>query len=459
MNLSVATPILMTSVFVTFGVVFAQESVLFKIDIERDGDALTSFDGTLVVNFVEAGALRTMRVPGVSGSLRDSIHLDHTQQEFAIARSEVFGNNQDIAKLSFFVLSSRYMPRIYPTFIRSNESELRAAILLESKALYRAKADGVRMPLASVEIRRTANLLDPVTHSELIKQLEEEARIEEELENRQAAVLNEPLSLLLPAYIYPPDPGALADRTNRLAQLNANDWATVEKDVGKLVRLGIECNIIVNPPIGPQAAVDKQYEAKIAMLRKIKARPIGYVRLGEGTGEGRVYDTMESVEQQIAIWWSLYPQIEGFFFDTCPTDEASFDGINKIATSIKQRSPGAKIVINPGAIPHENYLNSKSIDIICAFESNLDAASLAKFPVTNSNLAAILWDSKRSPEAEIATLRPKGFSSFYITDRSDTIDLDGIPGPDANLQWGRLPSLNVWNNLLNSLARSKNPKK
>jgi hypothetical protein len=438
---------------------FAQEPVVFQLHIERDGDSSTSLSGTLIVNSVENNSVRTIRIPDSNGKLKDSVRFDKPSHEFTIDGRELFSNEQDVAKLDIFILSSRYMPQRYPATIRTGESELRIETWIQSKEVYREKADGNRFPMASKEIRRIAKFLDPDTHKEIVKQLEDEAKTEEELENRKAAATQTPLSLLLPAYIYPPDAGALADKTNKLAQLNAKDWQTIETDIAKLVRLGIECNIIVNPPIGPEVTVDRQYEAKISMLRRINARPIGYVKLGDGSGPARVYESPESVEQQINDWRRLYPQIDSFFFDTCPTDEESFANIDKITKSVKQRSPKAKIFINPGTLPHESYLTSKSIDVVCAFESNLEAASLAKFQVSNTNLAAILWNSKLKPENEIAVLRPLGFTCFYITDRNDNIDLDGVSGPDANLQWGRLPSLEVWKNLLNTLAKSKTIKK
>ena len=263
--------------------------------------------------------------------------------------------------------------------------------------------------------------------------------------------------LILPAYIYPPDLGATADRSNLLAQMNAKDWMTIERDLAKLTQLGVESLVIVNPPVGANVGIDKQYESKIAILRKIKATPIGYVRLGAGSGIDRTYDTVESIKQQLTDWKLRYPQVEGFFFDTCPTDEGSFPKVESMARFAKTLFPKATIVINPGTFPHELYMNCDAIDVVCACETNLGATAVQESPPSEAKTAAILWDCKQNPEAEIATLRAKGFTYFYVTDRNEEIDLDGVEGPDANLQWGRLPTASVWNSLLNTLAKLSAP--
>jgi hypothetical protein len=447
--------------FASFYVLFwtclswGEETVSFKIDIERDGDASSSFNCTVVVNIVENGAIRTLRIPDALGKLLDSIHINQPKHELSIERRRLFIDNEKVAKLRFFVISSRHMPAEFSTWMTMNDGELLVRALIESRESYRARADGVRVPLASAEIRRFAQMLDPKHHGELLEALEQEAIAEDKFEKWKAARLTEPLSLILPAYIYPPDVGAAVDKSNLLAQMNIKDWVTIERDLAKLTQLGIESLVIVNPPVGENVGIDKQYEAKIAILRNLGAKPLGYVRLGAGSGIERNYDTEESIQQQLTNWKRRYPQVEGFFFDTCPADETSFPKVEGMARFAKSLFPKAKIVINPGTFPDERYMNSDAIDIVCACETNLDASTVKQAPPVDAKLAAILWDAKQNPEEEITTLRAKGFTFFYVTDRNEHVDLDGVQGPDANLQWGRLPSSAIWNNLLNTLARSK----
>ncbi len=432
-----------------------EDPVSFKIDIQRDGDASSSFNCTVVINLVEQGVIRTLRIPDPLGKLVDSLHINESQHELSVDRSRIFKEGDRVAKFKLFVISSRHMPAEFSTWMTSDDDQLLVRALIESRESYRARADGVRVPLASNEIRRFAQTLDPNEHAEIIQGLEQEAATEDKLEKQKAARLHEPLSLILPAYIYPPDPGAAADKTNLLAQMNNKDWMTIETDLAKLSGFGIESLVIVNPPVGPNIGIDKQYQSKIAILRKIGAKPLGYVRLGAGSGVERTYDTPESILQQLDRWKQWYPDVDGFFFDTCPNDEASFPNVETMARHAKTLFPKAKIVINPGVFPHKLYMNSDAIDIVCACETNLDATTVQESPPAEARLAAILWDAKQKPEVDIAALRAKGFTYFYVTDRNEEIDLDGKRGPDDNLQWGRLPSTPVWINLLNTLAKSK----
>jgi hypothetical protein len=284
--------------------------------------------------------------------------------------------------------------------------------------------------------------------------MQSDAAAEEKLETEDDDVELGPLGLILPAYIYPPSAGAIADKANRLAQMNAADWMAIQKTVEELSKDDVRSLVIVNPWIAANASVVPEYSEKITTLRRLGATPIGYVALGRGSGSTRQYDSANIVLQRLRDWKRLYPDIQGIFFDVCPTAMEHFDHVDQLALFARQQFPGAMIVLNPGTIPDPAYLNSANIDVVCTCESNRGAIDAKPASKSSANLAAILWGNRNPLPGEIAQLKQSKYKYVYITDRDPTIDLDGTPGPDDNLQWGRLPSLNVWRELVRLLKES-----
>ena len=164
------------------GQLYGQDSIAFKVDIGRDGDSSTSFNGTVVVCKVENGIQKTIRIPGSDRKLQDSVHINKSMLEFSLDRGVIFAKGQEIAKFRFIVFSSRYMPMESWTWMKLNEDNLVLRVLIESRENYRARADGIRVPFASSEIRRLANSLDLRIHKDLVEELEKQAKEEERLQ-------------------------------------------------------------------------------------------------------------------------------------------------------------------------------------------------------------------------------------------------------------------------------------
>ena len=121
-----------------------EDPVSFKIDIQRDGDASSSFNCTVVINLVEQGVIRTLRIPDPLGKLVDSLHINESQHELSVDRSRIFKEGDRVSKFKLFVISSRHMPAEFSTWMTSDDDQLLVRALIESRESYRARADGVR---------------------------------------------------------------------------------------------------------------------------------------------------------------------------------------------------------------------------------------------------------------------------------------------------------------------------
>lgn len=440
--------------------VFGQEEgaeVTVKVSISRSSLDATLFNGTLVMSVRDDLSMSDvfLRFATKDGQSVDSARLQSENEELRIPVSKLFPGNSQESHLRLLVYAPQYVTGRDVTFVKMGEHSIEARVVMESRDAYRrwAKKDDTRPKLSAI-LREDARHLDPVTHKTLREQMQSDAAEEERLENEEDEIAVGPPGLILPAYIYPPSAGAIADKANRLAQMNAADWMAIQKTVEDLSKDNVRSLVIVNPWIAANASVVPEYSEKITTLRRLGATPIGYVALGHGSGSSRQYDSADVVLQRLRDWKRLYPEIQGIFFDVCPTAREHFDHIDQLALFARQQFPGATIVLNPGTVPEAAYLNSANIDVVCTCESNRGAIDAKPASKSSASLAAILWGNRNPLPAEIAQLKQNKYKYVYITDRDTSIDLDGKPGPDDNLQWGRLPSPGVWSELVKLLRES-----
>lgn len=430
-----------------------ESQMRINLRVHTGPDDVITFSGTLLVSLRDEnnGTDVYLRFATGAGNSADSLQMAGKSETLTFQRANLFVKSSQTACLRFFLYSPGYLPGEDITFVNDDETAPAARIVLTpiDRARLYAQANP-STPKPSEIIRASANRLDPVRHKQIRDLLEREARAEEVLEAAGVArkVVNP--GLIIPAYIFPPDSGALADKSNKLAQLNASDWRLIEAGVTELSARGIESLVIFNR-IASEAKVNLEFQRQIRNISRAGGTPIGYVRLGGGDGKARWYEPLEAVRQQLEAWKGLYPDIKGFFFDTCPVDSARLTGVIEAAKIAKELFPGAMVVLNPGMTPDPGYLNSPFFDAVCSCETNRSISDVPSAPGSVVSLAAILWDHKAKPSETVSQLRAKGYRYLYITDRNDKIDVDGTPGPDDNLQWGRLPTRSVWNDLIASL--------
>lgn len=331
-------------------------------------------------------------------------------------------------------------------------------ILLKSSQLVRERAEkGLEPPLVD-QLRAIAEALDPQLHSEYIKKLEK--LIAFELSKKQAE--SKPRGIIVPAYIYPSNPGAVA-AGDRMAISYRTDWEKIINAAKYAARAKIAFWVIVNPNSGPGEQANADYTAVLNDLRRAGAFVLGYVAAGQGDGQNRIYFEEQRIGQSLTKWKAFYPQIQGFFIDTVPESEDGVDSIRSVVEKARAVLPGCKVALNPGQLCDSAYFELEELaDLICVNENNAGIVDweipdwLNEFPATK--ICVIGWDMEEKDIAPaIANIRNKNAGFVYLTDRDDKVDLDRNSYPDPGLQWGHLPTPRFWQKFLQTAGQTVRP--
>jgi hypothetical protein len=147
--------------------------------------------------------------------------------------------------------------------------------------------------------------------------------------------------------------------------------------------------LVANVLNGPDAILNTAWAGAIANTTQSGKRIIGYVRTGylgvsqqqfkTRLGSGRLSDWAAQIEQDVDMWYKLYPGIGGIFFDegwnSCgvdgdPSSNIYADLYNYINWNTKRKYPGAYTVLNPGDFMPRCFENSS--DTLLTFESSYE---------------------------------------------------------------------------------------
>ncbi len=234
------------------------------------------------------------------------------------------------------------------------------------------------------------------------------------------------LRLLVPAYFYPGGEGAA--EWERL--LKAPDPATI--------------TIIVNQDNGPGKAADPNFTRVIEHARERRFTVIGYVRTDYGKRPAG------DVKADVDRWVSLYPGVQGVFFDEQATKADRLNyyaGLYEYARKERGLSP---VIGNPGAECVEGYLRQPAADAVCLVESNKEFA-LFRPPAWAADyqprrFAALLHhvSGERRMRRYVEMMAEKRIGYGYVTDGD-------LPNP-----WGRLPA--YWEAELAAVRQVNAPK-
>lgn len=157
--------------------------------------------------------------------------------------------------------------------------------------------------------------------------------------------------ILIPLYVYPTD------------VRNNTEWNNVIEV--KKAHPTVPTTVIVNPSTGPGAVVDENFTVGIKRLQNANIKVIGYVSTNYGDRDSTL------VKGDIDTWTSLYPGIEGAFFDEVPfegsvEDLAYYKDINTYATEAGL----VTTVGNAGAPFNTEYYTEDIFSIIVGWESD-----------------------------------------------------------------------------------------
>jgi len=221
---------------------------------------------------------------------------------------------------------------------------------------------------------------------------------------------NKSPGILFPLYIYP-----------TAIYTNATYNAII--DLAKTYRkVPIIC--ILNPSSGPGVAVDANYTVAIQRLQGANITVIGYV------STAYTVTSLATVKADIDLWKSLYPGIQGIFFDemTYEDNQTYIDyyiELNKYAKSKRLFIT----IANPGAPFSMKYLDQEASDIIVGWESD-DYPSLVQkkedyadgaFSYNLNRRAALVHSIANYSSAEAIDMW-KYYGWLFITD-------DVLPNP------------------------------
>lgn len=163
----------------------SDEPFTLKMEFAPAPESSSTFNCTVVLDLIE-GDWRTSTIRMRVGSkLVDSIRVDKKNFDVSLDRANLFGKGQQSANYKIRVISSSYMPSEVKAFIKSSQTEWAHQLVLESLDSYIARADGTRVPLASMEIRKFAAGMERPTHNDLIEKLEQQAQEAERLEKEK----------------------------------------------------------------------------------------------------------------------------------------------------------------------------------------------------------------------------------------------------------------------------------
>jgi hypothetical protein len=229
-------------------------------------------------------------------------------------------------------------------------------------------------------------------------------------ENDQPDESRATLTLLVPAYSYPAENG-----------LRFWDALIAAADRVPIVA-------IANPASGPGTKRDENYTMVLDRAKRAGIRLIGYVTT-DYAKRG-----MAEVNSDVDRWTTLYPMIEGIFFDEQSSDGEHVAYYAALSKHARSKIPNAFIASNPGTICAKEFVASQAFDVICVFESGQGYDSFRmpdwRVPTGRTQFAALPYGNSEADVAQryLEQSTSKGISHIYVTH-------DSLPNP-----WDELAS-------------------
>jgi hypothetical protein len=200
----------------------------------------------------------------------------------------------------------------------------------------------------------------------------------------------------LPLYIYPSS--------------GQPDWAAAINAGGGQVGF-----IIANVNNGPGSDVQPEWASVINSAAAAGIAIYGYVYTQYGARDSA------TVEADIARWFSLYPNVTGIFLDETASEPAQLPYYQARYGYIKSLNPGFQVVINPGTITDEGYMNACDVNTI--FESDYSSWLNLTLPAWISNYGedrfyAIVYSvgTQSMMENVVGTAKGRNFGKIFVTD-------------------------------------------
>ena len=220
------------------------------------------------------------------------------------------------------------------------------------------------------------------------------------------------LRVLVPAYFYPAGNGLR--EWDRLIEAAAH----------------IPIVAIANPATGPGEKVDPNYQQVLTRAVRGKVTVIGYVN----TDYAR--RPRADVEQDIARWVRLYPQINGIFFDLQPSGPEHVGYYQALRRFVRARLPrraAALVATNPGTLSAPDYVARAATDLVCLFENKEGFPDFRmppwtrRYPAERFCILAYAVSGTETMRRYVTSAREQGVGTVYVTDAA------------GENPWNRLP--------------------
>ncbi|MFA6076551.1 MAG: spherulation-specific family 4 protein [Candidatus Paceibacterota bacterium] len=173
--------------------------------------------------------------------------------------------------------------------------------------------------------------------------------------------------------------------------------------------------IIANVYNGPSGEVNSDWTNMIEATIQNHIKVYGYVYTSYGARAG------SKVDEDVARWLQLYPQISGIFLDETASSSDKIPYYKARYDYIKRLNSSLRVVINPGTVTDEGYMNVSDVNTI--FESNLSSWNNAHFPewvlkYPASRFYSIIYGVSSEEEMKnvARVAREKNFGEVFITD-------------------------------------------
>lgn len=221
-------------------------------------------------------------------------------------------------------------------------------------------------------------------------------------------------SMVIPAYFYP---GQLWDQATAGAPT-----------VGTM---------IMNPASGPGASSNSDYVAAVSKAQTAGIKVIGYVHTSYGLRDAAV------VKSEIDAYKSWYG-VSGIFLDEVASGAAIIPYYQDLADYIRATA-GALVMLNPGTIPAEGYMNVG--DVVVVFEGTYNTYKTWVKPSWTANYPAAKFahlvyaaSGSSAMRNAIKWSHQRNAGNVYVTN-------DVLSNP-----WDSLPA--YWSTELNELKKS-----
>lgn len=169
--------------------------------------------------------------------------------------------------------------------------------------------------------------------------------------------------------------------------------------------------VIMNPSNGPGNTVDPNFTNVMENLKGKNYKLIGYTYTKYGTRS--ITDTINDID----IWYSLYPKIDGIFVDEVSSGNESIYYYTTLYNYVKSKNQSHTVVLNPGVIPDTKYFEISDIVVVAEIDEKtfLEEWNAEKLIAEKS---AILIYGVVNKDSVIRKAVSNNIAYIYITDEN-----------------------------------------